>query len=82
MATAARRVARAAWDAEYGNVIELSHQNGVVTRYARAQELLVKQGDYVKKSQIIAKVGSTGRPTGPHVHYEILRNGVMLGQNR
>jgi murein DD-endopeptidase MepM/ murein hydrolase activator NlpD len=42
----------------------------------------VEEGDYVKKSQVIAKVGSTGRSTGPHVHYEILRNGVMLGQNR
>jgi murein DD-endopeptidase MepM/ murein hydrolase activator NlpD len=82
LATADGRVTRAAWDAEYGNVVELSHKNGVVTRYAHAQELLVKHGDYVKKSQVIAKVGSTGRSTGPHVHYEILRNGVMLGQNR
>lgn len=82
LATADGKVARSAWDAEYGNVIELAHKNGVVTRYAHAQELLVKQGDYVKKSQVIAKVGSTGRSTGPHVHYEILRNGVMLGQNR
>jgi murein DD-endopeptidase MepM/ murein hydrolase activator NlpD len=82
LATADGKVARAAWDAEYGNVVELSHKNGVVTRYAHAQELLVKQGDYVNKSQVIAIVGSTGRSTGPHVHYEILRNGVMLGQNR
>ena len=82
LATADGKVALAAWDAEYGNVVELSHKNGVVTRYAHAQELLVKQGDYVKKSQVIAKVGSTGRSTGSHVHYEILRNGVMLGQNR
>jgi murein DD-endopeptidase MepM/ murein hydrolase activator NlpD len=82
LATADGEVARATWDIEYGNVVELSHKNGVVTRYAHAQELLVKQGDYVKKSQMIAKVGSTGRSTGPHVHYEILRNGVVLGRNR
>jgi murein DD-endopeptidase MepM/ murein hydrolase activator NlpD len=82
LATADGKVIRAGWDSEYGNLIELIHQNGVVTRYAHAQELLVKPGDYVKKSQVIAKVGSTGRSTGPHVHYEILRNGVMLGQNR
>ena len=82
LATADGKVIRAGWDSEYGNLIELIHQNGVVTRYAHAQELLVKPGDYVKKSQVIAKVGSTGRSTGPHVHYEILRHGVMLGQNR
>lgn len=82
LATADGKVTRAAWDSEYGNVIELAHKNGVVTRYAHAQELLVKQGEYVKKSQVIATVGSTGRSTGPHLHYEILRNGVMLGQNR
>jgi murein DD-endopeptidase MepM/ murein hydrolase activator NlpD len=52
-----------------------------VTRYAHAQELLVKQGDFVKQSQMIAKVGSTGRSTGPHLHYEVLRDGVTLGKN-
>jgi murein DD-endopeptidase MepM/ murein hydrolase activator NlpD len=82
LATAEGKVIRAGWDSEYGNLIELAHKNGVITRYAHAQELLVKQGDVVKRSQVIAKVGSTGRSTGPHVHYEILRNGVMLGQNR
>jgi len=82
LATAEGKVIRAGWDSEYGNLIELAHKNGVITRYAHAQELLVKPGDDVKKSQVIAKVGSTGRSTGPHVHYEILRNGVMLGQNR
>jgi murein DD-endopeptidase MepM/ murein hydrolase activator NlpD len=82
LATAEGKVIRAGWDSEYGNLIELTHKNGVITRYAHAQELLVKQGDVVKRSQVIAKVGSTGRSTGPHVHYEILRNGVMLGQNR
>jgi murein DD-endopeptidase MepM/ murein hydrolase activator NlpD len=77
-----QKVIRAGWDSEYGNLIELAHKNGVITRYAHAQELLVKLGDDVKKSQVIAKVGSTGRSTGPHVHYEILRNGIVLGQNR
>jgi len=82
LATAEGVVIRAALDSEYGYVVDIQHKNAVVTRYAHAQELLVKQGDIVKKSQVIAKVGSTGRSTGPHVHYEILRNGVMLGQNR
>ena len=82
LATAEGKVIRAGWDSEYGNLVELAHKNGVITRYAHAQELLVKPGDDVKKSQMIAKVGSTGRSTGPHVHYEILRDGAVLVQNR
>jgi len=82
LATAEGVVIRAALDSEYGHVVDIQHKNAVVTRYAHAQELLVKPGDVVTKSQVIAKVGSTGRSTGPHLHYEILRNGVMLGQNR
>jgi murein DD-endopeptidase MepM/ murein hydrolase activator NlpD len=81
LATAEGVVIRAAWDQEYGYVVDLQHKNAVVTRYAHAQELLVKQGDFVKQSQAIAKVGSTGRSTGPHLHYEVLRDGVTLGKN-
>ena len=81
MATADGVVTRAAWDEEYGYVVDVKHSNGVVTRYAHAQELLIKQGDFVKKSQVIAKVGSTGRSTGPHLHYEVLRAGLMVGKN-
>ena len=80
LATAEGVVIRATWDQEYGYVVDLQHKNGVITRYAHAQELLVKQGDYVKQSQVIAKVGSTGRSTGPHLHYEVIRGGVALGQ--
>jgi hypothetical protein len=74
-------VIRAAWDQEYGYVVDVQHKNAIVTRYAHAQELLVKQGDFVKQSQVIAKVGSTGRSTGPHLHYEVIRDGVTLGKN-
>jgi murein DD-endopeptidase MepM/ murein hydrolase activator NlpD len=81
LATAEGVVIRAAWDQEYGYVVDVQHKNAVVTRYAHAQELLVKQGDFVKQSQAIAKVGSTGRSTGPHLHYEVLRDGVTLGKN-
>lgn len=81
LATAEGVVLRAAWDQEYGYVVDVQHKNAVVTRYAHAQELLVKQGDFVKQSQAIAKVGSTGRSTGPHLHYEVLRDGVTLGKN-
>jgi murein DD-endopeptidase MepM/ murein hydrolase activator NlpD len=80
LATGEGMVLRAGWDADYGFVVDLQHKNNVVTRYAHAQELLVKQGDLVKKSQVIAKVGSTGRSTGPHLHYEVLRDGITLGQ--
>ena len=81
LATAEGVVIRAAWDQEYGYVVDIQHKNAVVTRYAHAQELLVKQGDFVKQSQAIAKVGSTGRSTGPHLHYEVIRDGVTLGKN-
>ena len=81
LATAEGVVIRAAWDQEYGYVVDVQHKNSVVTRYAHAQEILVKQGDFVRQSQAIAKVGSTGRSTGPHLHYEVLRDGVTLGKN-
>ena len=81
LATAEGSVIRAAWDPEYGYVVDIQHKNAVVTRYAHAQELLVKQGDFVKQSQVIAKVGSTGRSTGPHLHYEVLRDETVMGRN-
>jgi murein DD-endopeptidase MepM/ murein hydrolase activator NlpD len=81
LATAEGVVLRAGWDPEYGNVVDIQHKNSVITRYAHAQELLVKQGDFIKQSQVIAKVGSTGRSTGPHLHYEVLRDGIVLGKN-
>jgi len=78
-ATAEGIVSRAAFDPEYGYVVDIQHKNGVMTRYAHAQELLVKEGEFVKQSQTIAKVGSTGRSSGPHLHYEVLRNGTSVG---
>ena len=81
LATAEGVVSRAAFDTEYGYFVDILHKNGVVTRYAHAQELMVKQGDFVKQSQMIAKVGSTGRSTGAHLHYEVLRDGVTIGKN-
>lgn len=59
----------------YGNVVEVLHDNGMVTRYGHNQENLVKQGDTVKPSEPIAYVGSTGRSTGPHLHFEVLKDG-------
>lgn len=59
----------------YGNLVEINHGNGFVTRYAHCKENLVKVGDVVKKGQIIALMGSSGRSTGPHVHFEVYKHG-------
>ena len=59
----------------YGNLVEVDHGNGYATRYAHNSELLVKVGDRVKKERRIARMGSSGRSTGPHVHFEVLRRG-------
>ena len=60
----------------YGNMIEIDHGNGYKTRYAHCSELLFSQGTKVYKGQIIAKIGSTGRSTGPHLHFEVIKDGV------
>lgn len=62
----------------YGNMVEVTHGNGYVTRYGHNEKNLVKTGDTVKKGQQIALMGSTGRSTGPHVHFEVLRNGKTV----
>ncbi|MFK8027407.1 MAG: M23 family metallopeptidase [Gammaproteobacteria bacterium] len=62
----------------YGNLVEIDHGNGYVTRYGHNDELSVKIGQTVKKGQVIAKMGSTGRSTGPHVHFEVLKNGARV----
>jgi murein DD-endopeptidase MepM/ murein hydrolase activator NlpD len=62
----------------YGNLVEINHGNGYVTRYAHAKEVLVAVGDVVKKADDIALMGSTGRSTGPHVHFEVLLQGKSV----
>ena len=62
----------------YGQLIEINHGDGLKTRYGHNKILLVSVGDVVSKGQSIARMGSTGRSTGPHVHYEILRNNKQI----
>lgn len=78
VATAAGVVTDTGRKSGYGQFVEVSHGDGYVTRYAHNKELLVAKGDMVKKGQAIAKVGNTGRSTGPHVHYEIIKNGTRI----
>jgi murein DD-endopeptidase MepM/ murein hydrolase activator NlpD len=59
----------------YGRMIEINHGAGYITRYGHHDELLVAAGDVVKKGQVIGRMGSTGRSTGPHVHFEVLKDG-------
>ena len=62
----------------YGNLVKVDHGNGFVTYYAHCSQLLVQAGDTVAQGETIALVGSTGRSTGPHCHFEILWQGELL----
>ncbi|MEK7679713.1 MAG: peptidoglycan DD-metalloendopeptidase family protein [Deltaproteobacteria bacterium] len=62
----------------YGNTVEVRHGNGVVTRYAHCHKNLVKQGDAIKTSDPIGQSGSSGRSTGPHLHFEVIKDGLYV----
>ncbi len=66
----------------YGQLIEIDHGGGLKTRYGHNDRLLVDVGDVVTRGQPIAQMGNTGRSTGPHVHYEVLRNGQQVDPNQ
>lgn len=66
----------------FGLLVEVNHGNGYLTRYAHNEESLVKVGDIVSRGQAIAKMGSSGRSTGPHVHFEVLNNGKPQDPSR
>ena len=77
-ATADGRVESAAYVSEYGNLIVLHHEFGITTRYGHLSGFNVKPGQTVHRGDVIGYVGSTGRSTGAHLHYEILANGKLL----
>ncbi|WP_169741262.1 M23 family metallopeptidase [Andreprevotia chitinilytica] len=75
-AAAAGTVVYAAFHPQYGNMVEIDHGNGLTSRYAHSSKLLVSEGDVIKVGQPVALLGSTGRSTGPHLHFEIRYKGV------
>ena len=62
----------------FGQMVEINHGNGMATRYCHNEMLLVKEGDMVRKGQEVSLMGSTGHSTGPHLHFEVLKNGVQV----
>ncbi len=78
VAVAAGVVTYAGKRSGYGNLVEINHGKGYATRYGHTKEILVEVGQTVKKGQVIARMGSTGRSTGPHVHFEVLYNGRQV----
>jgi murein DD-endopeptidase MepM/ murein hydrolase activator NlpD len=77
-ATANGKVASAGWAGGYGRMVEIDHGNGLSTRYGHLSEIGVKVGDVIKIGQVIGAVGSTGRSTGPHLHYETRIDGEAV----
>lgn len=82
VAAAGGVVSTVAFVSEYGNIVDVDHDNGLTTRYAHLSKSLVRVGDVVMKGQNIAQVGSTGRATGPHLHFEVREKGIPLNPNK
>ncbi len=78
LATANGIVSYAGRKGPMGNVLVIDHGHGMITRYAHLSEALKKQGEKVKRGDIIAQMGNSGRSTGPHLHYEVHLNGVPV----
>jgi murein DD-endopeptidase MepM/ murein hydrolase activator NlpD len=81
-ATANGRVTTASWQGGYGKMVEIDHGNGLSTRYGHMSVIDVKVGDQVRIGQTIGKIGSTGRSTGPHLHYETRINDEAVDPQR
>ncbi len=77
VATADGTVESAGWNGDYGNMVSIDHKFGLVTRYAHLSSFSVRPGEHVERGEVIGLIGSTGRTTGPHLHYELLVNGQL-----
>jgi murein DD-endopeptidase MepM/ murein hydrolase activator NlpD len=82
MATAPGEVTYAAGAGGYGNMVEVTHTNGFVSRYAHLSAILVQPGQHVRAGQRVGRVGSTGRSTGPHLHYELKLDDKAINPRR
>jgi len=82
LAAAGGVVAQVGFHEEYGNIVDVDHDNGLTSRYAHLSKSLVRVGDVVLKGQPIALVGATGRATGPHLHFEVREKGIPLNPNK
>ncbi len=82
LASAGGIVVYAGMNTEYGNMVEIDHGNNIVTRYGHASKLLVRVGQMVRRGQKIAEVGSTGRSTGSHLHFEVRYKGIAQNPRR
>lgn len=82
VATAEGKVILAGPDGAYGNSVEIDHGGGIITKYAHMQRAAVRQGEWVRRGQVIGHVGMTGRTTGPHLHYEVRLNGLPVNPMR
>ncbi len=80
--TAAGVVTKAGWNGGYGRMVEVDHGQGYSTRYGHLDEILVKTGDKVNAGDVIGKTGSSGRSTGPHLHYEVRHDGEAVNPLR
>jgi murein DD-endopeptidase MepM/ murein hydrolase activator NlpD len=80
--TAAGTVISAGWNGGYGRMVEVQHVGGFTTRYGHLSKILVKKGQELSAGDVVGKVGSSGRSTGPHLHYEVRRNGDALNPVR
>jgi murein DD-endopeptidase MepM/ murein hydrolase activator NlpD len=82
VAAAAGAVVFAGFHPQYGYMVDIDHGNDLVTRYAHCSKLLVKEGDVVRRGRKIAESGSTGRSTGPHLHFEVRFRGAAQNPGR
>ncbi len=77
-ATAAGVIIYSGWKSQYGKTVTIDHGYGYLTRYAHMSKIIAKNGQRIKRGEIIGNVGSTGRSTGPHLHYEVRVNGLPV----